>query len=78
MLDMVEGRRGRDRPCMCWMGGVNAATKLSLSELWKAVDEMYPFRDVWRNLIMNVLSPEVSHDLTVRDNWRYNFNIISK
>ena len=33
MLGMVEGRRGRSRPCMCWMDGVKGESKLSLPEL---------------------------------------------
>jgi len=48
MLGVVEGRRGR--PHMCWMNGVKSATKLSLLELWEAVQD----GDVWRNLIMYV------------------------
>ena len=43
MLDMIKGRRGRGRPCMCHMSGVKAVTKLYLAELWEAVHG----RDVW-------------------------------
>ena len=50
MLGMVEGRRGRGRPFMCWMDGLTDATKLSMPELQEALQD----RDVWRNLIINV------------------------
>ena len=34
-LGVVDGRRGRGRPCTFWMDGVKDATKLPLPELWE-------------------------------------------
>ena len=60
ILGIVEGRRGRGRPCMCWMGEIKVATNLSLPELREAVQD----RDVWRNLIMNVTRSRIRLDGT--------------
>jgi len=39
MLGVREGRRGRDRLCMCCMDGVESATKLSLPEPQEVVQD---------------------------------------
>jgi len=50
MLDMVEGRRRRSKPSLCWNDGVKAQNKLSLPELQEVVQN----KDVCRNPIMKV------------------------
>ena len=70
MRGVIEGGRGRGRPCMHWMDGVKAATKPSLYQSSRKQCRMGMFGE-----ICSGMSPEVGHDLTEWYNYCYNLKI---